>query len=267
MSTDKEKIEDLAKRLLSADGNVFWPGGKVSMVSPGVVSNRLRELRQKIADTKAGQVIARELGIKPKTVTLPAGETVEVTGSSGLLPWLLGGTNPSAPAFRTSRALRKLPVAERLLQEAPENPSHNLFRAKVYHGGPVEDPYFAFYTTDPKYAAQYGDISPYLLEAKGAATAKEPLIGSRDVVTNDMFIDANTRGVGNPDAKAIIGHDMVTSDMPYSSNGLEVLSLDPKNVTPLGEAKSTISLAEGLRALSESTGRLSKPVEKTGGIP
>ena len=102
---------------------------------------------------------------------------------------------------------------------------HNLFRGKVYKGGEITDPYFASFTTDPQYAAQYGEVKPYLLETRGPAYASEPLMGSRDVVANDMFYLRNTKNA--PGAKAIIGSDMITPDMPYHSQGMEIFSYSP----------------------------------------
>lgn len=111
--------------------------------------------------------------------------------------------------------------------------SHRIFRAPVYKGGNIKDPYFSFFTTDPEYAKQYGPVSKYILEQKGpVAIAKEPMIGSRDVATNDMFIDRNTKDV--PSAKIILGHDLVTPDIPIKSKGLEILSFNkPSSLKPI----------------------------------
>ena len=76
-------------------------------INARIINTELRNLRQKIADTKAGQVLARELGIKPRTITLSDGETARVTATNGILPWLLGGTNPSASVGEASATLLK----------------------------------------------------------------------------------------------------------------------------------------------------------------
>ena len=116
--------------------------------------------------------------------------------------------------------------------------SHRIFRAPVYKGGSIRDPYFSFFTTDPEYARQYGPVNKYILEQKGpAAIAKEPMIGSSDIVENDMFIDRNTRGV--PGAKIILGHDLITSDIPIKSKGLEILSINmPSSLTLVSNPKA-----------------------------
>ena len=76
------------------------------------------------------------------------------------------------------------------------------------------------------------------------ATAKEPMMGYRDPVCNDMFVYRNTKEI--PDATAIIGHDQVTEDFPYTSNGTEILSLSPNNVYPLHKEPPTISWSEAI---------------------
>ena len=110
-------------------------------------------------------------------------------------------------------------------QSIPNN--HQLFRATVYKGGNIKDPQSVFFTTDPEYAKQYGVLNKYLLEQKGpVAIAKEPMIGSRDVVAQDMFIDRNAANGQN----IIVGHDAITSDIPRQSKGIEILSIGKPNV-------------------------------------
>lgn len=75
--------------------NVYWPGGGLRVI-PEVLSSTMHKVRQRVADSPVGQKVAQELGIKPKEITLPSGESVPINGSSGSITWLLGGTNPSA---------------------------------------------------------------------------------------------------------------------------------------------------------------------------
>ena len=132
-------------------------------------------------------------------------------------------------SYKAAMALKKAVKSSKLSGAFPVNadvsPEHNIFRGKVYKGGEITDPYFASFTTDPKYAAQYGEVKPYIIETKGPAYASEPLMGSRDVVANDMFYMRNTGE--SPKARAIIGHDMVTPDVPYQSHGMDIFSSSP----------------------------------------
>ena len=75
--------------------NVYWPGGGLRVI-PEVLSSAMHKVRQRAADSPVGQKVAQELGVKPKEITLPSGESVPIYGSSGSITWLLGGTNPSA---------------------------------------------------------------------------------------------------------------------------------------------------------------------------
>ena len=52
------------------------------------------------------------------------------------------------------------------------------------------------------------------------------MIGSRDVVAQDMFIDRNAANGQN----IIVGHDAITSDIPRQSKGIEILSIGKPNV-------------------------------------
>lgn len=126
-----------------------------------------------------------------------------------------------------SRTLNKVTPVVRSVEQ---NPEHQLFRSIVYRGGDITDPNFASFTTDPLYASHYGEVCPYLLESKGVAQAVDPLMGSRDPVTTDMFIYRNTKS--NPNATVIMGQDEVTGEFS-PSNGVEFFSLDPKNVTQI----------------------------------
>lgn len=106
-----------------------------------------------------------------------------------------------------------------------------LYRANVYKGGEIKDPRYSFFTTDEKYASQYGKVKPYIFESKNIAIAKEPLMGAKNPVNQDMMIYENTKN--NPSANAIIGYDKVTGEFPYQSHGTEILNLDPNNIFPL----------------------------------
>lgn len=113
-----------------------------------------------------------------------------------------------------------------------------LYRANVYKGGEIKDPRYSFFTTDEKYASQYGKVKPYIFESKNIAIAKEPLMGAKNPVNQDMMIYENTKN--NPSADAIIGYDKVTGEFPYQSHGTEILNLDPNNIFPLKTDDSKI---------------------------
>ena len=113
-----------------------------------------------------------------------------------------------------------------------------LYRANVYKGGEIKNPRYSFFTTDEKYASQYGKVNPYIFESKNIAVAKEPLMGAKNPVNQDMMIYENTKN--NPSANAIIGYDKVTGEFPYQSHGTEILNLDPNNIFPLKTDNSKI---------------------------
>lgn len=113
-----------------------------------------------------------------------------------------------------------------------------LYRANVYKGGEIKNPRYSFFTTDEKYASQYGKVKPYIFESKNIAVAKEPLMGAKNPVNQDMMIYENTKN--NPSANAIIGYDKVTGEFPYQSHGTEILNLDPNNIFPLKTDDSKI---------------------------
>ncbi len=116
-----------------------------------------------------------------------------------------------------------------------------IFRTIGYKGGNIKDKYSTFFTTDPRYAKQYVKVQKYLIESDNFNVSREPLIGTRDPVGMDMFIYQNTRN--NPNSRLIIGHDVVTDEFPYQSNGTEMLSLSPNNYTPIQVNKPKTSLA------------------------
>lgn len=109
-----------------------------------------------------------------------------------------------------------------------------IFRANVYKGGEIVDPYNSFFTTDPEYAAQFGPVKQYIIEGKNPSVAKEPLMGYRDPATMDMFV---YRNIDNPESTIIIGKDAVTKDIPYQSKGIEVLSYGKNNIKPVQKPK------------------------------
>ena len=117
--------------------------------------------------------------------------------------------------------------------------TNNLFRATVYKGGEITDPHSVFFTTDPKYASNYGKVTPYTFESKNVVKTTEPLMGYSDPVNMDMFVYNNTRS--NPKATAIIGKDKVTGEFT-PSQGMEILSLTPRNFTLKSVQEPKISL-------------------------
>ena len=140
----------------------------------------------------------------------------------------------------------KAAVVAREIKQATKNkpkytrvPSKDLFRTQVYKGGEITDPYSNFVTTDPQYAANYGKVTPYIFESRSVAKAKEPMMGSSDPVTMDMFIYNNTKR--NPNATAIIGHDAATGEFA-PSKGTEILNMNPKNLYPIRTSDSPTSL-------------------------
>lgn len=126
-----------------------------------------------------------------------------------------------------------------------------IFRTIGYKGGNIKDKYSTFFTTDPRYAKQYGKVQKYLIESDNFNVSREPLIGTRDPVGMDMFIYQNTRN--NPNSRLIIGHDVVTDEFPYQSKGAEMLSLSPNNYTPIQVNKPKTSLAFFERPKSKIT--------------
>ena len=120
---------------------------------------------------------------------------------------------------------------------------HSLFIADVYKGGNIRDPNFSFFTTDPEYAKNYGDVSKYKLEIKHPYVTETPLITTKDPVNNDMFIFDIVGKERFDDARmGIIGHDLHTGEFP-KSKGLEILSLDRDNIIIPTKATPSTSLA------------------------
>lgn len=136
--------------------------------------------------------------------------------------------------------------------------TNNLFRATVYKGGEITDPHSVFFTTDPKYASNYGKVTPYTFESKNVVKTTEPLMGYSDPVNMDMFVYNNTRS--NPKATAIIGNDKVTGEF-IPSQGMEILSLTPRNFT----LKSVQEPKTSLRFFERPQSRISEA--ERAGIP
>lgn len=144
-----------------------------------------------------------------------------------------------SPSYDLYRSIGETPIIKKAF------PIKSLYRADVYRGGKIRNPRNISLTTDPKYASQYGEVSPYIFESSSVAKAKEPLMGYSDPVNNDMFIYHNTKDV--PGANAIIGHDLVTGEFPYNSKGTEIISLSPNNIYPKRLKPSTIEWKDAAR--------------------
>ena len=54
-------------------------------------------------------------------------------------------------------------------------------------------------------------------------------MGSRDIVTMDQFVYDISKG---KPVDAIIGHDQITGEFPYTSQGDEILIFNPNQATP-----------------------------------
>lgn len=135
-----------------------------------------------------------------------------------------------------------------------------IFRTIGYKGGNIKDKYSTFFTTDPRYAKQYGKVQKYLIESDNFNVSREPLIGTRDPVGMDMFIYQNTRN--NPNSRLIIGHDVVTDEFPYQSKGAEMLSLSPNNYTPIQVNKPKTSLAFFERGFTQTYKELGNGIKR-----
>lgn len=125
-----------------------------------------------------------------------------------------------------------------------------LFRYNVFRGGKHPG---SWYTTDRFYAKQYGDIKPYIIEAKNIYPTKTPLIEHKDPVNQDMFI-SNIIGSNPTKRSVIIGKDLKTNDIPYQSKGVEFYSLDPNNISLQNQPfeKSSLKFLEKPSKLTEA---------------
>lgn len=230
----------VTKAIDNAGQKIFNTTKNVAMFVPGP-TGAITWLGQMGADTANGEYskVAKDLGavvlvgagLKGAQIGAKAAGRA-LAGKGVNIPWLdaydYSALRNEYFNKTTMKGSSNVPIT---IENIPD--SHQMFRASVYKGGNIKDPYFSFFTTDPEYARQYGPVNKYILEQKGpVAIAKEPMIGSRDVATNDMFIDRNTRDV--PGAKIILGHDLVTPDIPVKSKGLEILSFNkPSLLKPI----------------------------------
>lgn len=172
----------------------------------------------------AWQAVGRvgELYLGPKAVKGPRA-VINAAAKAGVKP------------AKAAVIAREIKQATKNKPKHTEVPSKNLFRAKVYKGGDIKDPNSAFFTTDIKYARQYGPAQEYIIETKNPAFTKEPMMGYRDPVSQDMFVYEATKN--NPEATMIIGHDANTGEFAYQSNGMEMLSLSPNNIIKTGQRR------------------------------
>lgn len=193
------------------------------------------------------QTAINEGGISPTTAfeIAPLGRLARPiynVGKEGLQYATKGvdnATRYTSPSYDLYRTIGENPIVKRSF------PIKSLYRADVYRGGKIRNPRNISLTTDPKYAEQYGEVTPYLFESKSVAKTKEPLMGYSDPVNNDMFIYHNTKDV--PGANAIVGHDLVTGEFPYNSKGTEIISLSPNNIYPKRLNPSTIKWADAAK--------------------
>lgn len=79
---------------------------KPAGVLPSMVNTQLRNIRQKIADSKWGPRIAQELGIKPKEIELSDGTKTTINGGSSIIgPEMI--TNPVGSIIKTTKVATK----------------------------------------------------------------------------------------------------------------------------------------------------------------
>lgn len=113
------------------------------------------------------------------------------------------------------------------------HPDNYMLTARAYKGGPRKSSDYEFFTTDPKYAHNFGQVKPYYVRSKFPVVTDTPLMGSRDISTMDAF--AHDIGGGRP-IDAIIGHDKVTGEFPYISQGDEILIFNPNQARLIDES-------------------------------
>ncbi len=114
-----------------------------------------------------------------------------------------------------------------------KQPDNYMLTARAYKGGPRKSSYYEFFTTDPKYAHNFGQVKPYYVRSKFPVVTDTPLMGSRDISTMDAF--AHDIGGGRP-IDAIIGHDKVTGEFPHISQGDEILIFKPNQARLIDES-------------------------------
>ena len=187
-------------------------------------------------------IFSKEFVRKHPYLTMAGNLVGDIVGGAGVGKVLNLGSKVLDTAYQGAQNYNRARQLSRAINQSVDEVNlgntfttkpNTIFRSRVYKGGDVTDPYSTFLTTDPKYASQYGKVTPYLFETKNPAVATEPMIGYRDPVNMDMFVYKNTKDY--PGATAIIGHDAVTGEFPYQSNGTEILSLSPNNITKISE--------------------------------
>ena len=114
-----------------------------------------------------------------------------------------------------------------------KQPDNYLLTARAYKGGPRKSSDYEFFTTDPKYAHNFGQVKPYYIRSKFPVVTDTPLMGSRDISKMDAFV--HDIGSGRP-IDAIIGHDKVTGEFPYTSQGDEILIFNPNQARLIDES-------------------------------
>lgn len=116
-----------------------------------------------------------------------------------------------------------------------KQPDNYLLTARAYKGGPRKSSDYEFFTTDPKYAHNFGQVKPYYIRSKFPVVTDTPLIGSKDISTMDAFVyDIG----GRKSIDAIIGHDKVTGEFPYTSQGDEILIFNPNQAKLISKSPS-----------------------------
>ena len=110
-----------------------------------------------------------------------------------------------------------------------KQPDNYMLTIRGYKGGPRKSSDYEFFTTDPKYASNFGTVKPYYIQSKFPIVTNQPLMGSRDIVTMDQFVYDISKG---KPVDAIIGHDQITGEFPYTSQGDEILIFNPNQATP-----------------------------------
>ena len=114
-----------------------------------------------------------------------------------------------------------------------KHPDNYLLTARAYKGGPRRSTDYEFFTTDPRYAHNFGQVKPYYIMSKFPIVTDTPLMGSRDISEMDTFINDIGRGRL---MDAIIGHDRVTGEFPYTSQGDEILIFNPNQARLVDES-------------------------------
>lgn len=122
-----------------------------------------------------------------------------------------------------------------------KKPQNQLLTIRGYKGGQRKSDDYEFFSTDPKYARNYGRVRPYYIYSKFPIITKEPLMGYKDPVTMDMFVDRVSNG---NQVDAIIGHDKITGEFSYTSKGDEILIFNPNQARLISSNSSKLTEAE-----------------------